>query len=397
MFRHYDIRGRFPEEINFALANFLAIEFKKFLVKKKFQEKILIAQDLRPSSQSLAAAIKKVFPSARLLGSAPTPLFYHLVLKEKKPGVIVTASHLDPDFNGFKFFLPSNEIWTYSGQWPKLKSGPDEAEFNFNQKNVAESNPNVYKRYLDDLKKFFNFKRKHQFNFDRSNQSANVFLFQLLPKVFPRVKIKPRAKIFVRSDFDGDRLEIWFDQKKLLTETILSLFLRDQNYEKIGLPIVLSERLKEIFPNKKFYLIRTGHSSFKAAFNRYRLDLAIEPSGHFYFFKEIQTEAPLMALLKLFALEESEDLDELIKGFHFQIDRFTLNFDQSQFRFLIKDLTKSFCFKIKRFDGVELKNDFGRVHLRFSQTEKNRLRVLVEGKESGRIKKFIQIWLKKNS
>lgn len=104
IFKAYDIRGRYPSEINKTtvrqISQKLAAFFKKGVV--------VAARDSRLSSpgiyQEVIAGLKinkkiKVFK----LGTATTPLFYFCVYRLKATGgIMITASHNPKEWNGLK-------------------------------------------------------------------------------------------------------------------------------------------------------------------------------------------------------------------------------------------------------------------------------------------------------
>jgi len=116
IFGAYDIRGKYPEEINEKVVS----EITRCLVLYfKPGSKIVVAHDNRLSSPSLYQTIIKQFkiqnPRLRRgfggqakfkiieVGLATTPMFYFLVKKLKAAGgIMITASHNPPNWNGLK-------------------------------------------------------------------------------------------------------------------------------------------------------------------------------------------------------------------------------------------------------------------------------------------------------
>ncbi len=103
IFKSYDIRGRYPEEINEKAVFEIAAKLPRILKKR-----IVVGRDARLSSPRLYQAIlkglaKKSGIKIIAVGVATTPMFYFLVNKLKAGGgVMVTASHNPKDFNGLK-------------------------------------------------------------------------------------------------------------------------------------------------------------------------------------------------------------------------------------------------------------------------------------------------------
>ncbi len=110
IFKAYDIRGKYPREINEAAISEIISGLKKiFIPKTKLKAKIVLARDARLSSPDLyREAIKRlatgdsrleIFP----IGLATTPMFYFLVNYFKADGgVMITASHNPKEYNGLK-------------------------------------------------------------------------------------------------------------------------------------------------------------------------------------------------------------------------------------------------------------------------------------------------------
>jgi len=105
IFKAYDIRGKYPKEINekvvFEICGFLAQFFKK--------GRAVVAYDARLSSPRLYRAVVDGFEKSGRkiglikIGLATTPMFYFLVNYFKaQGGVMVTASHNPKEYNGLK-------------------------------------------------------------------------------------------------------------------------------------------------------------------------------------------------------------------------------------------------------------------------------------------------------
>jgi len=103
IFKAYDIRGRYPQEINEKTITEIA-----FLLAKTFKNKrIIIGHDARLSSPKLYKTLIKEFKNQPLktinIGLATTPMIYFLVNKLKTDGgIIITASHNPKEYNGLK-------------------------------------------------------------------------------------------------------------------------------------------------------------------------------------------------------------------------------------------------------------------------------------------------------
>jgi phosphomannomutase len=113
IFKAYDIRGRYPAEINeravLEIAKAIGSNFNLKAQSSKLKAKVVVAHDARLSSYSLYKAVLSVLKakSSKLkaipVGLATTPMFYFLVNKLKASGgIMVTASHNPKEYNGLK-------------------------------------------------------------------------------------------------------------------------------------------------------------------------------------------------------------------------------------------------------------------------------------------------------
>ncbi len=121
IFRAYDIRGKYPSEVNaktffeigVALGKFFNLKTKKL----KNLKKIFIGQDVRLSSLELKKSFVKGLNEGGKnkldiidIGLSTTPMLNFCANKFKAPGAIITASHDPKDYNGLKVIGPDMEI-----------------------------------------------------------------------------------------------------------------------------------------------------------------------------------------------------------------------------------------------------------------------------------------------
>ena len=141
IFKAYDIRGRYPKEINEEVVAKIAREVRGRLGGGK----IVVGHDARLSSPALyksvlqSLKIKKFLPAGRqvkfkieAVGLATTPMLYFLVNKLKAAGgIMITASHNPKEFNGLK--IVGKKAIPISGaeikKWFPLEVAPSQNHF----------------------------------------------------------------------------------------------------------------------------------------------------------------------------------------------------------------------------------------------------------------------------
>lgn len=103
-FKAYDIRGRVPDELNVAMARAIGAGFATLFNTQQ----VVIGRDARPSGEALAGALAEGLRAQGVsvldLGLCGTEEIYfataHLGVDG---GVMITASHNPPEYNGMKF------------------------------------------------------------------------------------------------------------------------------------------------------------------------------------------------------------------------------------------------------------------------------------------------------
>src|SRR5438034_5146300 len=102
-FKAYDIRGRIPDEINDDLAYDIGRAYAAFVKPRR----VAVGYDIRLSSPTLAAALKRGLRDVGVdvldIGLWGTEGAYFATAAEHLDGgIMVTASHNPPDYNGMK-------------------------------------------------------------------------------------------------------------------------------------------------------------------------------------------------------------------------------------------------------------------------------------------------------
>jgi phosphomannomutase len=390
LFTGYDIRGIFKKDLTLEIIyNVVSQFFQKLKIKKA-----LLAVDFNKNNWFIKDFLEKNFPF-EFLGILPTPIFYYEVIKRKKPGIMITASHLPLKYSGLKFILENGEPWKPTLQSKSTRIGADKITL-INADDIGVDPRDKYllrsafNNYFNHLQKIIKPKKRICVSFDKKN----FFLNSSLP-YFQKLKIYhlKNAPIKIKSDLDNDRIFVFINNRKIHNDLIFYFLAKLPQYQKLGAPIFFSQKLKKelLKIGKEIYFIPTGHYFFKKAFRKHKLDLAFEPSGHFYMFKDLKTESPYLALgLFLHSITDLNIILSLNSSLH--LYRFNINADSYEPEKIVSFLHKKFKLKLKKFDGYFLYNQNFYLHLRKSKTE-NKIRIYYEGPK--KYLKEIKKWLMK--
>ncbi len=103
-FKAYDVRGRVPEELDEDLAYRIGVAFAALLSPAR----VAVGRDIRSSSPALAAALTAGLTDrgveVRDLGQCGTEqVYFYTSYLGLDGGIMVTASHNPPEYNGMKF------------------------------------------------------------------------------------------------------------------------------------------------------------------------------------------------------------------------------------------------------------------------------------------------------
>lgn len=107
-FKAYDYRGRIPSELNAEVAYRIGRAYAEFLGRKERPLRVIVGRDIRLSSEELCGALSRGLLDAGVdvydIGLCGTEVVYFATFSQDMDGgVMVTASHNPPDYNGMKF------------------------------------------------------------------------------------------------------------------------------------------------------------------------------------------------------------------------------------------------------------------------------------------------------
>jgi len=432
IFKAYDIRGIYPDEINKYDGKKIGEAFVKFL-KKKNRKKldIIIGQDNRISSPSLSKYLKQgiLEQGANIIdiGLTSTPMFYFASkLYNCDGGLMITASHNPPEYNGFKIIdKGASPIGENSGlkEIKKIVLSLESTKDGKKKKNIKKRN--VLKKYLD-----FNFSiskldfqklktAQLRIGIDTANAVSGILInhlkkrlpckiYHLFPKLdgrFPNHLANPleeknikdlkelvrkeKLDLGIAFDGDGDRI-VFIDEKgetipsDFITCLISQILLKSNPGSKILYNICSSNIIRDVVKENRGIAIagKIGHTFIKEKMKKDNVIFAGEFSGHYFLGSPYFFEIPLFVLFKI--LNEisysKKTMSQLIKGFKRYYNSGQVNFKVDDKKNKIQLMGKEFKNgKISHLDGLRVDFKDWWFNVRPSNTE-NLLRVIVEAK-----------------
>lgn len=345
IFREYDIRGVYPQDINKDVAYKIGLAFAKYLVdeiNKKDNVWVTVGMDVRKSSPEIKEGIISGFVDSGInvvdIGMVPTPVLYFSLFTKLIPldekttlpdgGVMITASHNPPEFNGIKLCVGPYALYgekikeVYKIAIAEKFLHPDK-KGEVVKYDVVSDYVNFLTGHFYKLKKLFSDFDRPVVAIDCGNGTAGPVIKRILDNLeikyiplffepdgnFPNHHPDPTVPEYVKElskvvkqnkllcgigyDGDADRIgvvdskgEIVFGDKLLLlfTKYVMKEFKVKPKPKFIGevkCSQVLFDGIKKLGGQPIIY--RTGHSLIKEKMKQEKALLAGEMSGHMFF------------------------------------------------------------------------------------------------------------------
>ncbi|MFQ5525486.1 MAG: phosphomannomutase/phosphoglucomutase [Thermoanaerobaculia bacterium] len=161
IFKAYDVRGLYPEQLNEALARDIGKAFPSVLDAGELERtrSVVVSRDMRPHSEPLQAALVEGLLSAGLdvvdIGLATTPTNYFAVGHlQAAGGIQVTASHNPAQYNGLKFSRHGARPVSGDHGIPLLETLVEAGEFEAGQTSGAITRRDLGEAYADHVLSF---------------------------------------------------------------------------------------------------------------------------------------------------------------------------------------------------------------------------------------------------
>ncbi|MDC1183605.1 phosphomannomutase/phosphoglucomutase [Gammaproteobacteria bacterium] len=320
IFREYDIRGTYPEQLNEETIKLIA-----YAISKKCHEEgvdtLAVGRDGRLSGESLLNAFCEGLADSGInvnnIGLVTSPLLYFAAKKENsKSGIMITGSHNPKNYNGIKMVIGDKPV----AGTEILSLIENDNSSKISAKGTIKYN-DIKKDYIDEVYKNINLENPQKLKvvLDCGNGAAGCIAPDLFKKLgfevhelfsevdgnFPNHHPDPgkvdnlkdlilevtklNADVGLAFDGDGDRVGLVTNNGEVVfPDKLMMLFSKDilsRDKGKIVFDVKCSNHLENVISESggESIMSPTGHFHIKNAIKKTGALLAGEMSGHIFF------------------------------------------------------------------------------------------------------------------
>ena len=340
VFERYDIRGKYPEEIDEEFAEKIGRSYAK-LILEEGKDSAVVTRDTKESSQSLMNSLIRGIKGSGLkvldAGVGPTDYTAFSGMKHNCFSVQVTSSHLPQDFTGFKFMYPAGNSL--------VNKDLDRIRMNYSEENFEQGNGKVddieeesKNAYIDAAIAFL---EAHELT-----PRKTVYLETLggsggllLPEILENYSIKCRVSdeqrnppnpekhdltdletavdsgeydLGVAMDMDADRAMIYSSGEWIDGDQLFALMTKVFDSEKVVGSIDTSMAVREAF-NGGFIETRVGDPFVLSKMVDEEINLSGEPNYHYAFNDFVPYNSGTMTALVAVSIDIESLLDEILR------------------------------------------------------------------------------------
>ncbi|MDD4290079.1 MAG: phosphomannomutase/phosphoglucomutase [Patescibacteria group bacterium] len=360
VFKSYDIRGIYPDELDDSGAYEIGLIYLSLVCKRTGKNpedlKIFIARDIRNSSFNLHKSIIDAFVSRGVhvydAGLMSVDVIYFAVGKyDYDGGIMVTASHNPGSYGGFKMisrgveWIRGGDMWNHKDEMTQFPEKVGSIEL-----------VDIWKDYLDHIFSFVDFSKikKLKIVVDSGNGMAGIMIPKILERL-PQIELIPlffepdgnfpnrnpnplgegayhklservvleHADVGFIYDADSDRVFLVDENGKFLPGDDVLLVLAKQLLQKnpkcgIVYNLVSSKDVKEYVERMGGYAIRSevGYVNMGVHMKKDSCIMGGEISAHFSYAKNYYSDSGYIAFLMILEAisEENFKLSEFMSS-----------------------------------------------------------------------------------
>lgn len=415
IFRAYDIRGIYEEDITDETAYILGKSFGTYAALKGIKE-VLVGYDNRLSSPNLHDNLVKGLLESGMdvvdLGLVTTPMYYFAREKLNRwAGLMITASHNPSNYNGFKFSF--DESGNAAGEEIKaFRDFTKTAKFNKGTGNIRKYD--IKEEYIEFLVNALKLGNKNiKLVIDCGNGTCSIVIKEILDRLnvtydllycdsdptFPHHHPDPsisenlvdlqnrvlelKYDIGIAVDADGDRVRVIDSLGNIINSDIYMIimyrYLNNNLKVRKGLFDVkcsksLIDELEKL--NLEPVMYRTGNSYMYRKNKELNLDFAGEYSGHMWFGDRFYgIDDGIYSGLRMVEILSNQDknLNELCQGIniYYSTDELKLKTTEEK-KYIVVEKVKEYAtsknYKSNTIDGIRIEFPDGWALVRVSNT-----------------------------
>ena len=418
IFKAYDIRGLVDGEITSEFTFAVGAAFARFLKLEREPGTVVIGEDMRPSSPTLADAFSAGVTSQGLdvirIGLASTDMLYFAAGKLNLPGAMFTASHNPAAYNGIKMCLSgARPIGKESGLLTIEKFVNEGSPLALSQVGL-ERRQEMLEEYVSHLLQLVDLSQTRPLKividagngmaghtapavFSRLNADVTEMYYEL-DGTFPNHEANPiepenlkdlqaevkkkKADIGLAFDGDADRCFLVDEKGELVNPSALTALIATRELAKypastIIYNLISSKAVREVVEENGGTAVRSrvGHSYIKKLMAETGAVFGGEHSGHFYFRDFWRADSGMLAALHaIAALGENEaPLSQLLAPFNRYFSSGEINSKVSDAVASTKKIEDQYGamegVELDHLDGLTVTGDTWWFNLRASNTE----------------------------
>ena len=414
IFRAYDIRGIYEEQITDETAYILGKSFGSY-VKLRGKTEVLVGYDNRLSSPALAENLIKGLLESGVdvtsLGLVTTPMYYfarqHL---NKWAAIMITASHNPSNHNGFKISFDENGN-AAGEEIIAFRDFTNKGEFSTGEGKL--STYDIKDEYINLIVNNLKINKNIKAVFDCGNGTVSIIIKEILDKLnitydllycdsdptFPNhhpdpsvsenlVDIQKRLvelgyDIGIAMDADGDRVRIIDEKGNIVNSDIYMIIM----YRYLNKNLKVRKALYDVKCSKALVdeleklgleqiMYRTGNSYMYRKMHEENLEFAGEYSGHMWFGDRFYGfDDGLYAGLRMIEVLSNTDkkMSELYNDInvYYSTDELKINTTEENKYKIVEEVKKYAVgknYKYNDIDGIRVEFSDGWALIRYSNT-----------------------------
>ena len=401
MFKSYDIRGIYPDEINEDAMYEVGRAYAEFMKEEtgKNELELVVCQDMRDSSDPIKQAVIKGLRDRGVnvvdIGLAATPTFYFAVsYYDFDGGIQITASHNPSEYNGAKIVKENAVAVGMGSGLEKIKEKALGGEYEeINEKGSLRQKEGVLAEQIDFAMEFVDSSDIKPFKvvIDTGNGMGAPMMEELFDRLpcevvemyfeldgnFPNHEANPleeknnedikqkikdeNADLGIALDGDGDRIFFFTDEGETVEPAILrailsKMFLQDNPDSSICYDVrpgkITVDTIEE--NGGEPVVTRVGHTHIKRKAREVGAPFAGESSGHFF----VDTGYGTYETPEIIALMMLKELSQADQSFSEYIEPYKKYSHSGEINFLVDDKEEVFDKLQEEFGENNIKYDF---------------------------------------